>query len=212
MMDGLRQAGAPLGKGRGVVVMIHGRNAGPENILSLVPALGQEDLTYLAPAAPGRTWYPLAFLAPTNENEPHLSAALATIAQLLADVAGRGIGPERVALLGFSQGACLAAEFAVRHATRYGAVVVFTGGVIGPPGTTWTQPGAFDGTPVFLGSSDVDAHVPLWRVEETAAVFTRMGADVDTRIYPQMGHLVNEDEIAHARQLLNAIGRTARSA
>lgn len=192
--------------------MIHGRNAGPENILSLVPALGQDDLTYLAPAAAGRTWYPLAFLAPTNENEPHLSAALATIAQLLADVAGRGIGPERVALLGFSQGACLAAEFAVRHAKRYGAVIVFTGGVIGPPGTTWTQPGAFDGTPVFLGSSDVDAHVPLWRVEETAAVFARMGADVETRIYPQMGHLVNEDEIGHARQLLNAIGRTVRSA
>lgn len=192
--------------------MIHGRNAGPENILSLVPALGQDDLTYLAPAAPGRTWYPLAFLAPTNENEPHLSAALATLAQLLADVAGRGIRPERIALLGFSQGACLAAEFAVRHATRYGGVIVFTGGLIGPPGTTWTQPGAFDGTPVFLGSSDVDAHVPLWRVEETAAVFARMGADVEKRIYPQMGHLVNEDEIERAAQLLNRLGRIGRSA
>ena len=129
------------------------------------------------------------------------------LASLVARIEAAGIPRSRIVLLGFSQGACLTAEFAVRHASRFGGVVVFSGGVIGPPGTPWDDAGAFDGTPVFLGCSDRDSHVPESRVRESAELFTRMGADVTTRIYPGMGHLVNDDEIAFAQSLLDTIAR-----
>ena len=202
-------AGAPLGTGRAVAIMVHGRNARPEDILTLVPALEggarESSVTYLAPAAANRTWYPFSFLTEIAKNEPYLSSALSTLDSLVRDVVARGIGRERIVLLGFSQGACLAAEFAVRHAGRYGGVVAFSGGVIGPPGTQWDLPGSFEGTPVFLGCSDTDAHVPVTRVQETAEVFARMGADVVTRLYPGMGHVVNDDEISEARRILDRI-------
>ena len=196
--------GPPVGRGRAVAIMVHGRNAAPENILGLVPALGRPDVTYLAPAAAGRTWYPLSFLAPIAQNEPYLSSALAAIGRLVDDVIARGVARNRIVLIGFSQGACLSAEFAVRHPARYGGVVLFSGGAIGPPGTTWNAAGSFGWMPAFLGCSDVDAHVPKTRVEETAAVLSRLGADVTTRIYPGMGHLVSDDEIAHARRVVDA--------
>lgn len=201
----LASAGRPLGESPTVVIMVHGRNAGPSNILDLVPRLGRPDLTYLAPAAAGRTWYPLSFMAEKEKNEPGLSSGLWVLRALVEDVVARGIGRDHIVLLGFSQGACLTAEFAVEHAARYGGVILYSGGVIGPPGTTWEYPGWFDGTPIFLGCSDVDAHVPKTRVDETAAVFTRMGAAVTERIYPGMGHLVNDDEIAFTREVLAAI-------
>ncbi|HEY6107421.1 MAG TPA: hypothetical protein VIV56_00835, partial [Gemmatimonadales bacterium] len=124
---------------------------------------------------------------------------------LVDDVVARGIPRDKIILLGFSQGACLTAEFTVEHAARYGGVILYSGGLVGPPGTTWEYPGSFDGTPIFLGCSDVDAHVPKTRVDESAAVFTRMGATVTERIYPGMGHLVNDDEIAFTRGVLDAI-------
>ncbi|HSD33371.1 MAG TPA: dienelactone hydrolase family protein [Gemmatimonadales bacterium] len=201
----LASAGRPLGESPTVVIMVHGRNAGPSNILDLVPRLGRPDLTYLAPAAAGRTWYPLSFMAEKEKNEPGLSSGLWVLRALVEDVVARGIGRDHIVLLGFSQGACLTAEFAVEHAARYGGVILYSGGVIGPPGTAWQYPGSFDGTPIFLGCSDVDAHVPKTRVDETAAVFTRMGAAVTERIYPGMGHLVNDDEIAFTRGVLAAI-------
>ena len=201
----LASAGAPLGESPGVVIMVHGRNAGPSNILDLVPRLGRPDLSYLAPAAAGRTWYPLSFMAEKEKNEPGLSSGLWVLGKLVEDVVARGIGRERILLLGFSQGACLTAEFVVEHAARYGGVILYSGGVIGPPGTTWEYPGSFDGTPIFLGCSDADAHVPKTRVDESAAVFMRMGATVTERIYPGMGHLVNEDEIAFTRKVMDAI-------
>lgn len=201
----LASAGRPLGESPTVVIMVHGRNAGPSNILDLVPRLGRPDLTYLAPAAAGRTWYPLSFMAEKEKNEPGLSSGLWVLRALVEDVVARGIGRDHIVLLGFSQGACLTAEFAVEHAARYGGVILYSGGVIGPPGTAWEYPGSFDGTPIFLGCSDVDAHVPKTRVDETAAVFTRMGAAVTERIYPGMGHLVNDDEIAFTREVLAAI-------
>ncbi|MGE5761473.1 MAG: alpha/beta hydrolase [Gemmatimonadota bacterium] len=201
----LASAGAPLGESPGVVIMVHGRNAGPSNILDLVPRLGRPDLTYLAPAAAGRTWYPLSFMAEKEKNEPGLSSGLWVLGKLVEDVVARGIGRERILLLGFSQGACLTAEFVVEHAARYGGVILYSGGVIGPPGTTWEYPGSFGGTPIFLGCSDADAHVPKTRVDESAAVFMRMGATVTERIYPGMGHLVNEDEIAFTRKVMDAI-------
>jgi predicted esterase len=185
--------------------MVHGRNAGPENILALVPRLDRFDFTYLAPAAAGRTWYPLSFLAETSKNEPGLSSALQVLEHLVEDVVSNGIEKERIVLLGFSQGACLTAEFAARHADRYGGLVIFSGGLIGPPGTRWDDSGSFAGTPVFLGCSDIDPHIPKVRVEESAAVFSRMGADVTARLYAGMGHLVNDDEIACARGVLDEI-------
>ena len=195
-------AGAPLDTAQAAMVLVHGRNAGPRNILELATPLAHPSFAYLAPAAAGNTWYPLSFLAPRDQNEPYLSSALRRLDMLVAEVEAAGVPRERIVLLGFSQGACLTAEFAVRHTGRFGGLVAFSGGLIGPPGTAWNQPGDFAGTPVFLGCSDVDAHVPRWRVEESASVFTRMGAATDLRIYPGMGHLVNDDEIAAARAVM----------
>lgn len=196
--------GAPLGQAP-AVIMVHGRNAGPANILDLVPRLARSGLTYLAPAAPNRTWYPYSFMAAIEQNEPSLSAALGIVAGVIERVEQAGVSRSRTVLLGFSQGACLASEFAVRHATRYGGLIAFTGGLIGPPGTQWSFQGSFGGTPIFLGSGDPDAHVPAERVTESAEVFTRMGASVTTRIYPGMGHVVSDDEIAMAQAMLDTL-------
>jgi predicted esterase len=199
------EAGMPLGQAPAAVILVHGRNAGPANILDLVPRLARPNISYVAPAAAGGTWYPHSFLAEIASNEPGLSSGLSVLAELVARVEGAGVPRSRLVLLGFSQGACLTAEFASRRASRFGGIVVFSGGVVGPPGTHWDESGTFDGTPVFLGCSDRDSHVPESRVRETAALFARMGADVTTRIYPGMGHLVNDDEIACAQSLLDAV-------
>jgi phospholipase/carboxylesterase len=198
-------AGTPLGQGKGVVIMIHGRGAAPANILDLVPRLNRPDFTYLAPAAANRTWYPYSFMEDTAKNEPGLSSALHVLRALVDDVVAKGTPRERIMLLGFSQGACLTSEFAARNAARYAGVICYTGGLIGPPGTPRNYPGSFDGTPMFLGCSDVDGHVPKTRVDESAEVFTRMGATVTERIYPGMGHIVNDDEIAFTQQLMDQL-------
>lgn len=203
----LVEAGVPLGKAPAAVIMVHGRGASPSNMLDLVPWLRHPALTYLAPAAASHTWYPNSFMSPIASNEPNLSSALGVIASLVARVEAAGIPQSRIVLLGFSQGACLSGEFAVRHASRLGGVVMLSGGLIGPPGTRWELEGQFDGTPVFLGCSDVDAHIPKERVLESAEVFTRMGAEVTTRIYPGMGHLVNDDEADFVRRLLDGVER-----
>ena len=194
--------GRPLGEGRAAMIMIHGRNAGPENILELAARFSHPEFTYLAPAAAEGTWYPFSFMMETRRNEPGITSGLAAIDRVVEQVVGKGIPRRRIVLLGFSQGACLASTYAVRHAARFGGVVVYSGGLIGPPGTAWEFEGRFEGTPVFLGCSDVDAHVPAARVRESAEVFRRMGADVTERIYPGMGHLVNEEEIEFTRGLL----------
>lgn len=201
----IAEAGVPLGQAPAVVIMVHGRNASPTNILDLVPRLAHPHLTYLAPAAAGRTWYPHSFMADIASNEPGLSSGLAVLESLVARTEAAGIRRSRLILAGFSQGACLTAEFALRHASRFGGVVVFSGGVIGPPGTQWDYPGSFDGTPVFLGCSDRDAHIPRHRVDESAVVFEQMGAEVTERIYPDMGHLVTSDEIAFVRAMLDRL-------
>lgn len=193
----------PGGESAGVVILIHGRNASPRSILELVPRLLRPDFTYLAPAAAGKTWYPLSFLSDIVQNEPFLTSALRRVGAVLDEVLAGGVPQHRVALMGFSQGACLAAEFVCRRAGRFGAVAVFSGGLIGPPGTTWDTRRSLSGTPIFLGCSDVDAHVPRARVDESARVFTSMGASVTERIYPGMGHLVNDDEIQAAQRLLD---------
>ncbi len=196
--------GEPLGKAP-VLIMIHGRGAGPQNILDLVPRLGREGWTYLAPTAANHTWYPYSFMAAQAQNEPGLSSALDMLARLLERVMKAGVPPSKVVLLGFSQGACLTSEFAARHARRYGGVIVFSGGLIGAPGSVDVHPGSFKGTPVFFGCSDVDAHVPRFRVDESAAIFTKMGAATTCRIYPGMGHLISDDEIACAQEILKGV-------
>ncbi|MEZ5293850.1 MAG: hypothetical protein R2745_22395 [Vicinamibacterales bacterium] len=195
--------GRPLGEGALVVVLVHGRNASPENIVELAHRLDHPDATYLMPAAAGRTWYPHTFLAPREDNEPALRSALNLLDRLVDASVAAGVPRSRVVLMGFSQGACLSAEYVYRHPARYGGLVAFSGGLVGPPGTTWTGGGGLDGMPAFLGCSDIDGHVPKDRVEASADALTRLGAAVTLRLYPGMGHLVNDDEIAHARAILD---------
>src|SRR5215203_4434607 len=187
----------------GVLIAIHGRGAGAEDIIALAREVAPSDVAILAPQAAGNTWYPYRFLEPTERNEPYLSSALRIVADLIAQLGEQGIPSERIALLGFSQGACLALEAAARNARRYAGVIGFSGGLIGPPGTSFDFPGSLDRTPVFLGCSDVDPHIPKERVEESAAALERLGAAVDVRLYPGMGHTVNRDELEAARSILD---------
>jgi len=201
--------GAPLANARAAAVLLHGRGSNSEDMLGLAQEFGQRDIAYLAPEAPGQTWYPYSFLAPLAQNEPHLSNALATVSATLDRLAQEGFAAERIALIGFSQGGCLALEYAARNAKRYGAVAGLSAGLIGPPGTPRAYPGSLASTPVFLGCSDIDAHIPLARVHESREVFENLGAQVTERIYPGMGHTVNADEIAHVTQLLAGLGAIA---
>ncbi len=191
--------GAPFSRAKGAMIMLHGRGATAENILSLAEIFAQPDFAYFAPQAAGRTWYPYSFLAPLEQNEPYLSSALTTIGNLFDRLAAENFPPARVALLGFSQGACLSLEYAARFPQIYGAILALTGGLIGPEGTPRDYKGSLDGTPVFIGCSDVDAHVPLARVRDSTKVLRGMGAEVTERIYPGMGHTINDDEIANVR-------------
>jgi len=184
------------------VILVHGRGDSASGILGLVDEFDAPDVMWMAPQAAGNTWYPYSFLAPMEQNEPGLTSGLRVIGDLVEQLEAEGIGADRVVLMGFSQGACLAQEFAARHARRYHAIIGLSGGLIGPPGTPREYVGSFDGTPVFLGCSDVDPHIPVDRVHESASVFARMGAVVDKRIYPRMGHTVNRDEIQAAGTLL----------
>lgn len=203
----LLAAGRPPEEARLVVLLVHGRGGGARDILGLAGELRQDDAAFLAPEARGATWYPASFLAPAAVNEPWLSSGLLRLEEIAEDLERRGVPAERVVLLGFSQGACLALEFASRSDRRWGGVVAFSGGVIGPPGRAFEAAGDLRGTPVFLGCSDRDPHVPLSRVKETSAFLRRLGAEIDERIYPGMPHTINDDEIVAARLLLEKVGR-----
>jgi predicted esterase len=157
------------------------------------------DLCYLAPQAEGHSWYPQSFMAPTAANEPWLTRALDRVASIIADILGAGTEPQNLAIVGFSQGACLASETVLRNPRAYGFVGVLSGGAVGPPGTPRDYQGTLAGASVFLGCSDHDPHIPLARVKETTGVFTRMGAAVTERIYPGSSHGINDDEVAHLR-------------
>lgn len=187
---------------RVAVILVHGRGSSAEDILTLAEAIGLEDVAWVAPQATGHSWYPYSFLTPMAKNEPGLTSALRTIERTMGGLVRAGLPPCRIALAGFSQGACLALEFAARRPRRYAAIAGLSGGLIGPPGTPRAYAGSLERTPVFLGCSDVDPHIPLDRVRESAEVFRRMGAAVDERIYPGMGHTLNADEIDAVRRLL----------
>src|ERR1039458_2347553 len=198
-------AGPTPEKADATVLLIHGRGADAESMLGLHGDLAAQNLTAIAPQAAGNTWYPHSFLAPLDANQPYLDSCLGRLGSLVADLLARGIPSERIVVLGFSQGACLTLEFVARHARHYGAVIGLTGGLIGPPGTPRNYPGSLAGTPVFLGSSDPDPHVPFERVKETEAVLRRMGAKVELRRYPGMPHTINEDELDVCRKLLQRV-------
>lgn len=197
------EAGAPLATARAAMILVHGRGASAADIVTLGSELMHPGVAYLAPQAAGNAWYPHPFTAPIQSNEPDLSSALEVLAALL-DQVEKSIPDDRIILLGFSQGACLTLEFAARHARRYGGVAGLSGGLIGPDGTPRDYPGSFDATPVFLGCSDVDPHIRKERVLEAADVFTRMRANVTAKLYPQMGHTVNPDEIEAVRGMVVA--------
>ncbi|MEM7118665.1 MAG: dienelactone hydrolase family protein [Chloroflexota bacterium] len=198
-------AGTPLAEATAVMILVHGRGATAVSILDLARVLPHLTMAYLAPQAAGNTWYPFSFLAPMDNNQPGLDSGLAIIGKLVRQIEEAGIPASQIVLGGFSQGACLASEFAARNARRYGGLLVFSGGLIGPPGTPRAYNGSLDGTPIFIGCSDVDFHIPLARVQETTAVLQQMGGNVTEKIYPNMGHTIIDDEIVEARKILSSL-------
>jgi predicted esterase len=197
--------GPPLEEATAAAILLHGRGGSARDILGLARALDEPRLACLAPQAADSAWYPQSFLAPVERNEPWLSSALDLVRRLLDTLAEAEITAERTLLLGFSQGACLALEFAARNATRYGGVAGLAGGLIGAPGTARDYPGSLEGTPVFLGCGDRDPFVSVERFEETAVVLAGLDAGVTRRLYPGMGHVVNEDELGHVRRMASGL-------
>jgi len=187
------------------MVLLHGRGASAEDILTLVPELGAPGWAFLAPQAAGGTWYPNSFRAPIESNEPWLSSALDVVGGLVDRLDADGLPTERVVLLGFSQGACLTLEYAARNARRYGGVAGLRGGVIGPDRAPRVDQGSLAGTPVFLGCSDHDPHIPAYRVHHAAEVLSGLGAEVTTVLYPGLGHSVDQDEIEHVRDIMGRL-------
>lgn len=185
-----------------VLIMIHGRGGSAQDILSLAAHLNTNDYALLAPQATNNTWYPTSFLAAPAINEPWLSSAIDVIDEVVADVVAKGILKENIFFLGFSQGACLTLEYVTRNATKYGGVVAFTGGLIGDKIYSENYSGDFAGTPIFIGTSNPDPHVPVSRVQETTAVLESMHAEVFEKIYPGMGHTISQDEIIKANTLI----------
>jgi phospholipase/carboxylesterase len=198
------EAGEPLATAHAAMLLVHGRGASAADIMTTGGPVMEPGVAYLAPQAAGHSWYPNPFTAPLETNEPYLSSALEVIAALLKRI-NATVPAERVMLLGFSQGACLTLEFAARNARRYGGVAGLSGGLLGPEGTPRDYAGSFEGTPMFLGCSDVDPHIAKHRVLEAAAVLERMGARVTARLYPNMDHVVNDDELDHVREILRGL-------
>jgi predicted esterase len=175
-------------------------------MVGLAQAFRRPGFAWLAPGASGNTWYPFSFLSPREKNEPGISSGLAKIEGLVQDALARGFQPEQIVIGGFSQGACLASEFCIRHPRRYGGLLAFSGGLIGPPGMNWDDVTTrLDGMPAFLGCSDVDPHIPKERVIETESVLSKLGASVTRRLYPGMGHTINGDEVVQAQSILDRV-------
>ena len=199
------ERGRSLDSARAAVVLVHGRGASATDILDLAAELDFPGLAYLAPDAAGHTWYPYSFLAPIEQNQPWLDSALSLLGETVKRVTTAGIPRSELAIVGFSQGACLAIEFLARNAGRYGGLIAFTGGLIGPPGSKFIYSGELSGTPCFLGAGDPDPHVPWQRVAESASVLSALGATVTLRRYPGLPHTINEDEIEQAKNILRQL-------
>lgn len=202
------QKGKAVEEAKAAMIMVHGRGAGAQNILTLADELHHPDFAYLAPQAFQSTWYPYSFLAPIDDNEPGISSGIEVIKKINNDLLTAGIPQYKIIVLGFSQGACLALEFAARHVAHYGGIIALSGGLIGPDGTPREYKGNFHETPVFLGCSDIDPHIPVKRVLESTKVFEGMSASVTERIYPNMGHTINVDEIAFIKALMGKVANS----
>jgi len=202
-------AGAPLAGAAAAVVAVHGRGGDAHDMLALGAALGTTDTAFCAPQAAGHTWYPNRFVAPFADNEPWLSSALDFLAATVEAIEAHGVPRRRIVLLGFSQGGCLALTFGAAQATRWGGLVGLSAGLIGPPGTAWDYAPSLDRTPVFLGCSEHDPHIPDDRLAESARALERLGGAVTLRVYPALGHTVNDDELAQVRRVLAAVERPA---
>ncbi len=195
-------AGQPLTSESKVLILLHGRGATAEDILSLSHYLNVKDFALLAPQATNNSWYPQSFLAPPAQNEPWLSSALSIINEVVEDVLSKGVTEQQIYFAGFSQGACLTLEYITRNARQYGGAVAFTGGLVGDKLYTDNYAGDFQQTPVFIGTSDPDPHVPVHRVLATEAQLKKMNANVQVKVYPNMGHTINDDEIKRANELV----------
>lgn len=212
-MDGPHQGARRATAGPGpadaeaAVVLVHGRGATAESILEFAREFSADGVTYVAPQAARNTWYPNSFLAPTESNQPGLSSGLSLLETIVDELTDAGIPRERIAFVGFSQGACLASEFVAHNPTRYGGLAALSGGVIGPDVSVeeYADNGSLDGTPVFVGCSDSDPHIPLERVQETTAVLEALDANVTERIYPGMGHGVNQEELDHVAEMVRLL-------
>ncbi len=200
-------AGKSLEEADAAIIVIHGRGATAQSMMPLAQALNAENLAILAPQAANYEWYPQRFTAPKEQNEPYLSSTLNMLTQLVQEVEEAGISKDRLILSGFSQGACLTSEFAAQNPARYGGLLIFSGGLIGEGPSVFAEMyrGSLDNTPVFIGCSDRDPHIPLTRVQETTQILTSLGADVTEQIYPAMGHTINEDELERAREIVERL-------
>jgi phospholipase/carboxylesterase len=192
-------------------VLLHGRGASAEDILGLAQEFDLPELAYLAPQAAEHTWYPYSFLSPVEQNQPWLDSALNLAAETLQRAITAGIERHKIAIVGFSQGACIATELVARNTARYGGLIAFTGGLIGPPGIKFVYSGELSGTPCFLGAGDPDPHVPWKRVEESASVLSTLGGVVTLRRYPGLPHTINHDEIEQAKHILSRLGAKERA-
>ncbi len=195
-------AGAPLHKDGKALILLHGRGGSAADILSLATHLEVPGFTLLAPQATNATWYPYSFLAPPQQNEPWLSGALQLVLSVAEEVYAAGLQPGQLYFAGFSQGACLTLEFVARHAKNYGGVAAFTGGLIGDKIDADNYSGSFGGTPIFIGSSNPDPHVPVERVEASAKILEGLKAKVTTKIYAGMGHTISPEELATANSIV----------
>ena len=195
-------AGKDISEAKKVLILLHGRGGTAQDILSLANHLNTKDFALYAPQATNNTWYPYSFLAPPAQNEPWLSSALEILKELLESVKSKGVTSENIYFGGFSQGACLTAEFVTRYAEAFGGVVIFTGGLIGDSINPRYYGGDFHGTPVFIGSGNPDAHVPVERVKETQKVMEVMNAKVQVEIYNNRPHTISQDEISQANNLI----------
>jgi predicted esterase len=194
--------GPPLERAKLAMILIHGRGGSAEDMLGVYQALGMDEVAAIAPQAAGCTWYPNSFMAPLQSNQPFLESALRRIESIIAGLIAQKIAGEKIAVLGFSQGACVAMETVARYPRRYAAVMGLSGGLAGPPGTPRNYPGSLGGTPIFLGGVDPDSHVPFERVKEAETVLKKMGGEVEMRRYPGLPHTINSDEMDACRKLL----------
>ena len=201
----LLQEGPELRDATGLLILLHGRGSTARDIMTLSHQFRHEGLAFAAPQADGKSWFPYSFLVSVKQNEPGIPSAMRVIRSLVTEADLLGVPRDKVMVLGFSQGACLALEFAARNPAPYGGIFALSGGLIGPPGTTWESERSLEDTPVFIGCSDVDPHIPRSRIEESGEALSLLGARVTLKLYPGMGHTISGAEIEQVNKLISEV-------